>query len=246
MSSTRRRIQIRVGVLVCDHVAPALRHASRGRDYPDMYRELLVGAEPGIGVRAYDVVGGELPPGPRACDAWIVTGSRHDAHGDEDWIRALRAFVAGVADAGSRLVGICFGHQIVAHALGGRSGPADGWRVGPHVTTVESTAWFAGGEVTLHAMHRDAVHELPPGGRTVAAGTTARHPVVLVGDTVLGIQDHPEFDDRYVRGLIAGRRSRLGDELADAALAAVGTVPTDGATVGRWIVDFLLDRRRAR
>lgn len=232
-----------IGILACDHVGPELRPAAGGRDYDEMYADLLRATGEDVDTRTYDAVAGELPDHPAECDGWIITGARYDAYRDEPWIEALREFVRHVLDHRARLVGVCFGHQLVAHALGGRAEPAGTWKAGPHELHVDPTHWFDGGTVTIHAMHQDVASLLPPEGRTIARGATAAHPAYLVGDTILCLQDHPEYDAAYIAGLVEARRPRMGDEITDAALARIETIPTDNAVVGRWIVDFLLDRR---
>lgn len=233
-----------VGVLVCDHVDADLLDVAGG-DYGEMYAAFLRSAAPTLEVRVHDAIGGRLPPSPDACDAWIITGSRHDAFADHPWLVALRTFVTRLRAEGARTVGICFGHQVIAHALGGRAERGPGWRVGPQVLDLEATPWFPGGRVRLNAMHRDVVAVPPDGAVVIGAGTTADVPALLVGDTMLGIQDHPEFDARYTAALIDRRRERIGP-VADAATAELAARTTDGALVARWIVDFLLDRRDDR
>ena len=231
-----------VGILVCGHIDETMQPLAGG-DYPAIYTALLHSADPTLTVRSYAALDGDLPDRPDACRSWIITGSPHDAFADDPWIVALREFVAETVAAGARVVGICFGHQLVAEALGGRVERSDRWAAGPHEMTVEATPWFAGGTVAVNAMHRDVVTALPGGGRTIATGSTAEIPAFTVGDTVLCLQDHPEFNGDVTRALIERRRDRMGDEVADAALATLDGRATDGTTVARWIVDFLLDRR---
>jgi GMP synthase-like glutamine amidotransferase len=233
-----------IGILACDHVAPELSHAARGRDYDDMYAEMLRAAEPTIRTRTYDVVGGVLPTAPDECDAWIITGARYDAYRDEPWIVELRKFIARVLEHEARMVGVCFGHQAVAHALGGLAENTGTWKAGPQTLHADDTPWFEGASVTINAMHQDVASQLPPGARAVARGDTAEIPMYLVGDTILCIQDHPEYDARYIAGLVEMRRPRMGDEIADAALTSIERERLDNEIVGRWITDFLLDRRR--
>lgn len=233
-----------IGILACDHVSPELLDAARGRDYDDMYGEMLRAAEPSVRTRTYDVVGGELPGSPDECDGWIITGARYDAYRDDEWIVALRKFVATVHEHQARLVGVCFGHQVVAHALGGRAENTGTWKAGPHPLHVDATPWFEGGSVAIHAMHQDVVGELPPGARTIASGETAEHPMFLVGETILCVQDHPEYDADYIAALVELRRSRMGDEITDAALANIERREVHGARVAEWLTNFLLDRRR--
>jgi GMP synthase-like glutamine amidotransferase len=233
-----------IGILACDHVSPELRDAAHDRDYDEMYGDMLRAAEPSIRTRTYDVVGGELPASPAECDAWIITGARYDAYRDEPWIVALRKFIASVLEHQSRLVGVCFGHQAVAHALGGRATNTGTWKAGPQLLHVEDTPWFEGGSVRVNAMHQDVASEIPPGARTLAHGATAEHPMFLVGDNILCIQDHPEYDADYIGALVEARRPRMGDAITDDALATIEAEPVDNEVVGRWLIDFLLDRRR--
>ncbi len=233
-----------IGILACDHVDdPGLRKASGDRDYDEMYADFLRRSEPSLRTRAYDVVAGELPADPDECDGWIITGARYDAYRDEPWIVDLRDFIKRLHEARARTVGVCFGHQAVAHALGGSAANSGEWQAGPQELEVMPTPWFDGGTVWLHAMHQDVAAELPPGAKTVGVGSTAEHPIYLVGDSILCVQDHPEYEPAYISALIEARRSRMGDELTDDALNRVATIDTDNSIVGRWIVDFLLDHR---
>jgi GMP synthase-like glutamine amidotransferase len=232
-----------IGLLLCDHVDPELRVPAGQRDYPEIYESLLRGVDDSLSVRTYDTVAGELPGDLSECEAWVITGSRHDANGSDPWLLGLHRFIRALHEQHARAVGVCFGHQAVAHALGGQVERADQWKAGPHLLTVGATAWFGSAEVQIHAMHRDEVTRLPEGCRSVGEGDTARYPIYLAGDNLLCIQDHPEFDDGYTAALVRARRERMGSEVADAALARIGATPVDGDVVARWLVDFLLDRR---
>jgi len=158
--------------------------------------------------------------------------------------RRLAGFINSVCEHRSRLVGVCFGHQVVAHALGGRAENTGTWKAGPQQLQVESTPWFEGGRVKVNAMHQDVASVVPPGARTIATGETAEHPMYLVGDTILCIQDHPEYDAGYISELVETRRLRMGDAITDDALQRIGTEGVDNAVIAGWLADFLLDRRR--
>lgn len=232
----------RIGIILCDHFPAEVRDVAGG-DIGDLYRRLLGGAEPALEFCEYDATEDALPD-LEECDGWILTGSRADAHGDEPWVRALLEWIRAAAATRARLAGVCFGHQAIAQALGGRVERADKWIVGPQTLTVEATPWFDAATVELNAMHRDVVTALPPGATTLGRGTTAAVPAFALDDRILCVQDHPEFDAGVTEFLIRSRRDAFGDDVADSGLVRVRTVPSDGPVVGRWLVDFLLDRRR--
>jgi GMP synthase-like glutamine amidotransferase len=152
-----------IGLLECDHVDERFRAVSDG-DYVELFGRLFGAHVPDIELRPYDVVGGELPDGPDACDGWVCTGSRHSAYDDLPWIAELLRFIRAVAGSGRPFVGICFGHQALAQALGGRVAKAEGgWGAGIRPVAVDGV-----GTLQLHFMHQDQVVELPDGG--VAGG----------------------------------------------------------------------------
>jgi GMP synthase-like glutamine amidotransferase len=189
----------------------------------------------------FDVIGGGLPAGPDSCDAWLCPGSRHSAYDDLDWIRALSGFVRDVRGAGVPFVGICFGHQVLAHALGGRVGRVPtGWGAGIHRVVVDrAEPWMdpPADKLALHFMHQDQVEVLPPGG--VALGRADHCPVALmrVGASMVGVQAHPEFTAAYADALLADRVDRIGADEVAAARAGLAQPTDDGRP---------LDHRRAR
>ncbi len=97
-----------------------------------MFIKGLPGAGPGLEFRVWSALDGELPADLHECDAWLITGSRHDAYSDIPWIRALRDWIRRAHAADVKLAGVCFG-QVIAQALGVvmKSTKGWGWGIGP-------------------------------------------------------------------------------------------------------------------
>ena len=212
----------RIGLLECDHVDD--RFTAIGGDYFDMFERLL----PTVDLVRYDVVGGVIPERPDECDGWVATGSRRSVYDDIDWIKQTGAFVDRVQRAEVPFVGICFGHQLLAHFTGGRTAQADGWGVGAHDLTT--------GQRLLY-MHQDQVVMLPDGAKLVAATDHCPNAVFTNGAS-LGIQAHPEFPGEYVEALLHAREERIGPDVVEAALASLDA-PRDEPVAVEWMLRIL-------
>src|SRR5215813_7196623 len=219
-----------IGLLECDHVLERFRHIAG--DYREMFAALFDRHAPQISLHAFDVCNGEFPPSLDACDAYLTTGSRFSAYDDVDWIHALKNFARRVHEAKRPFVGVCFGHQLIAEALGGRVARA--------VEIIRRELWMRPEQsrCALQYMHQDQVERLPEDG--VVIGRSDHCPVAIfrVGDSTLGIQAHPEFPKAYSEALLLDRVERIGEERVKAALASLGQ-PTDEPVVAKWIVEFL-------
>jgi GMP synthase-like glutamine amidotransferase len=220
--------------------APPQSARERFGGYPDMFRKLL-------GADAYDyavfaVDEGELPESPQACDAWLVTGSSCGAYDPLPWIGELKGFL-NAAKGRAPLVGICFGHQVMAEAFGGKviKSPK-GWGLGEHQYAVlRAEDWMDGPDhIRLPASHQDQVVELPPHAEVMAANAFAPMGALVYRDQqAISLQLHPEFEPEYAVALIEARRgSRYADEEADRAIASYQS-PDDRARVAGWIRNFL-------
>lgn len=190
--------------------------------------------------RYYQVQAGELPRHMDECDAYLITGSRAGVYDDLDWLPPLRAWLRDFHAGGARLIGICFGHQLIADALGGRAERSTrGWGVGVRVEHLEAAAWPApfdppaAHDLRLLYSHRDQVTRLPSGAVTLAGSDFCPHAALAIGATLVGFQGHPEFTRDYLRALMARRREHLGETRYSAALA------TDEDILGRWLLDFI-------
>lgn len=230
---------MRVGILMCDHVAE--RNRDVAGDYDDMFRALLP-AGTGIELEVHDAVGGELPAGPDSCDAWLITGSSAGVNDGLPWVDALMDLVARIVEAGVPIVGVCFGHQLLARVLGAPVARSErGWGVGVHDTRlVASEPWMVGssGGYRVLNLHQDQVQALPEGATLLAESDHCPIAMFRRGERVLAIQGHPEFVPEYVGRLVEERRERIGGERTDRAIASLG-LPTDRELLATWIAAFL-------
>lgn len=220
---------MKIGILVTGHVAEALQ-GTHG-EYDRVFARWLDGH--GFTFRGWFVVDGQFPDGPGDADGWLITGSRHGTYEDHDWIAPLEALIRDIIASGRPLVGICFGHQIIAQALGGRvEKVARGWSVGR--TTYDT----ATGPLTLDAWHQDQIVALPEGARVLAESDFCPHAALAYGDRVLSYQAHPEFSADYTRDLLERRGPGLvPNDLLDAARATTGK-PNDSMKIAAAIADF--------
>lgn len=229
-----------IGILVVGE--PPAELADRYSGYGTMLEELLRAADGALEFRQYDVRGGERPAAPGAHDAWLITGSRHAAYDDLPWIHWLAGFIRELDARKIPLVGICFGHQLIARALGGEVVKApQGWGVGVHAAGITARApWIdADAEVVrMVVSHQDQVTTLPPGAEALAASDFCPIAMYHIGSHVFAMQAHPEFSRAYSRDLMEVRRGLIGDDRIAAGMASLGT-DTDAGRVARWIVAFL-------
>ncbi|MFO8064786.1 MAG: hypothetical protein R6V29_09175 [Spirochaetia bacterium] len=243
-----------VGVLECEYIGSADRSATGGAsrpvagDYTKLFEQLLASSGNSDVLRLYpvDVRHGVLPSSPGAYDAYIITGSYAGVYDGEPWIESLLQFIRDAHSSSIPLVGICFGHQALAHALGGRAAKAEiGWQLGVVHTTIHSEAagtpqWLEERREALNLvyMHQDQVMELPPGALNFAETQRCPYAGFIIGETALGLQGHPEFSADLTKSLIRAKPDHYGREVATAALASLEH-HVDRAPVARWIARFL-------
>ena len=214
---------MRIGILVTGHVNEAL-EATYG-DYPSMFMHLLDGR--GFTFVSHDVVDMEFPASVHDADGWLITGSKHGAYEDLPFIAPLEAFIRDAYAQGVPLVGICFGHQVMAQALGGRVEKYHGgWAVGA------KNYHYGGRILRLNAWHQDQVVAPPPEAAVIASNPFCKFAGLAYGDRAWSVQPHPEIGDAYLQGLLDVRgpgivpddelqiaRDRLGVPLDDQVMA---------------------------
>lgn len=215
--------------------------------YPDMFQRLL--GQDRYDYEVFDVAAGESPASPEACDAYLVTGSSAGVYEPEPWIAGLIAFLQA-AKGRAGLVGVCFGHQVMAQAFGGQVVKSPkGWGVGLHTYHLDGPVPGLKRltRLTAPASHQDQVVVPPPGVRVLGGSDFTPFGMLAYGDQpAISIQLHPEFEPAYAKALIEARRgSRYTDAQADQAVASYAA-PDDRAALGVWISSFLATLPAAR
>ena len=152
-------------------------------------------------------------------------------------------FIQKIFAAGKPLVGICFGHQIVAHVLGGHAAKFDhGWGIGTMpINLVGAADWIPNDidQLDLIHVHQDQVMTLPPGAVRLAQSDFCKNAAFAIGKQVFSVQGHPEFTPAYTNALINIREDRIGKDRSAFARSSLEN-PHDGNKVGGWILDFFV------
>jgi len=203
-------------------------------DYPAMFQRLL---GDGFEVQSYDVQKGELPD-PGAHGAYLITGSPAGVYDPYPWIAPLMEFIRSAGQA--KMIGVCFGHQVMAEALGGKVVKSDkGWGAGLHrYTVVQSEPWIdTAGTIAIPASHQDQVIVQPPNTEVVAASDFTPFASLAWQDRpAVSFQFHPEFSPAFARALIEKRYDNIPNP--DVAIESL-EAPNDNHVVGGWIRRFL-------
>lgn len=216
-----------LGILLAGEM-PATVAAEHG-DYTSLYRRML--NDERFTIRSYRVMKGDFPISITDCDAWLVSGSSSSAYDNHAWIRSLEAFLRDAYKRRMPIVGVCFGHQVLAKALGGRvQRQKGGFLAGVR------RYHFLDTTLPLVAAHGDQVTVPPPGAVVVASAPYCPNAALRYGDIAFSIQPHPEYSPTLLADLV---KELSTPDVHKDAKACIG-MPVMPGRVVQIIKDFLL------
>ncbi|STY28985.1 glutamine amidotransferase, class I [Legionella wadsworthii] len=231
---------MKIGVLLCDEVDDELIR-THGK-YQDMYVKLLQQVDPDLQFLVYEVRSGEFPAYMDAADAYVITGSRYGVNDDLPWIAALEKWVRDIHTHEKKMIGICFGHQLIAKALGGNvSKSPKGWGLGISVNKMsQQKPWMRPHlkNLNLIVSHQDQVVDLPEYAEVLASSDFCPFYMLQIKDNLFTVQGHPEYTKGYSQALMELRKNKLGEATVEKGLKSLQQ-HCDGAVFARWIVNFL-------
>lgn len=231
---------MKLGLLLADTLDPALCDQFCGfKEIFESYFSTYVSSS--LTYQSYEVSKEEFPRSSDECDAYVITGSKFGVYDSESWITQFLDLVRNIFTSNAKLIGICFGHQVIAQALGGEVERSElGWTVGRQkYEIVNRLPWISLPLEGFHllASHQDKVTQLPPRAVNFARNDRSEYGGYYIGDSVLTLQAHPEFEPEMLRHIIEKRKKSIGPTY-ETALDSLQE-PADKSLIGELLRGFL-------
>ena len=227
---------MKIGILITGHPPENMMD---GGTYDKYFARLLGDDE--FTYQAWAVVDGIFPDSVDDADGWLITGSKHGAYEPHDWIPPLEQFVRDCYAAHVPMIGVCFGHQVIAQAMGGKVEKfKGGWSVGRTEYDIN------GQKFALNAWHQDQVVERPEAAEVIGSTDFCENAALLYDDRIWTIQPHPEYGHDFIEGLINTRGKGV---VPDAQLAAASTMlgaPLNNTDIAAEMAAFFKKKQKER
>ncbi len=213
--------------------------------YAQMIIQLLDNTQSGYTFDVFNVYQGQFPHDLTQCDAWVISGSKFNAYDREPWMLKLRELILKIHKGKQPLIGICFGHQIIAKAFGAQLNKFEGgWGVGLQEYDINPGFDFIPHDKTsfrLNAIHQDQVLTKPDNAQVFACSEFCPYAGLVYGDLIFTVQAHPEFNDQFEKELLVLRGgTSFPNDVTQQGLASLQQGDTaEQANVGNWIANFL-------
>jgi GMP synthase-like glutamine amidotransferase len=228
-----------IGILNAYHFDPT--PGNHQEEYTALMMDFAKRVFPGKQVKNFKVAQNQWPQSINECEVWIITGSPKGAYDPDPWIAELKKFIVNLNEHQKKLIGICFGHQMIAEALGGQviKSPK-GWGVG--IREFEITApqdWMrpALKKVSLLFSHQDQVVIMPKGAKLLAQDSFCEFQMYQLAKHILTLQGHPEFSVEFAKARLVSREDKMPHETFQKALASFEK-PKDDQVIAEWIRNF--------
>ena len=231
---------MKIGILKCDSTSEHFR--KEHGDYQDWYKSLFLSVEPFLKFETYDVILGEYPKRLHENDVYLISGSRYGANDGDKWIDVLEKFVLELKSQKHPLVGICFGHQMIAKALGGKTElSTKGWGVGVQkYQKIVTEPWLEPDieQFSILSFHKDQVSKLPKDAVLIAENDFCPYSAYYIGEWLISFQGHPELTKDYIRALLFHRKNILGKEVLKIGLESLEQ-QIQPQIIAKWILNFV-------
>ncbi len=229
-----------IGILLTDHVLDDLQ--PKHGDQDDFYFKIFGEADINIKLKIYDVTLNNYPSDMDECDGYLITGSKLSVYDDVKWIKDLEQYIRVLNEQKKFLLGVCFGHQLIAKALGGEVCKAEiGWVTGLQSYTFHHNfPWLSdlNQDVKLIHSHQDQITKLPDQATLVASSKNVPIAMYYIDDHIMSIQGHPEFTNEYAYDVVCKRRDIIGEELFRRTEESLLNESSSYLEVTNWWIQF--------
>ena len=231
---------MKIGILKCDSTNEHFR--KEHGDYPEMFISLFQSVEPFLEFETYDVILREFPNNLQDNDVYLISGSRYGVNDGDNWIDDLEKFVLELQHRKHPLIGICFGHQMIAKALGGKTELAtQGWGAGVQkYQKILTEPWMEPDlkQFSILSFHKDQVTKLPENAVLIAQNDFCPYSAYYIGEWLISFQGHPELTKDYVRALLYHRENILGRKVLKNGIKSLEQ-QIQPQTIAKWILNFI-------